>query len=70
MWIHDHTPARDPGMVTYILADSIEATLKKVTAKGGKIAIPATPLRPNGEACATILDPAGNLVGIYQVGRH
>jgi uncharacterized protein len=68
-WVLGRTPARAPGMVTYIMVDNIEATLKKVTANGGKLATPMTPLCPSGDAYATILDPGGNLLGIYQEPR-
>ncbi len=68
-WVLGRSPMREAGMLTYVMVDSIEATLKKVAAAGGKVATPATPLGPGGQAFATVLDPAGNLVGLYQDGR-
>jgi predicted enzyme related to lactoylglutathione lyase len=47
-------------------SDSIESTLGKVTAAGGAVATPLTPLPSAGEAFATVADPAGNIVGLYQ----
>lgn len=68
-WVLGRPASRQPGMLTHVMVDSIEATLKKVIAAGGKVATPPTPISPNGEAYATIFDPAGNLLGIYQEGR-
>lgn len=68
-WVLGRAPSREPGMLTYVMVDSIEATLRKVAAAGGKVQTPLTPLSPGGEAFATILDPAGNLIGLYQEGR-
>ncbi|HET7791427.1 MAG TPA: VOC family protein [Gemmatimonadales bacterium] len=65
-WVRGRPPMRDAGIVTYVMVDSIEATLKKVAAKGGEIAAPRTAIGPGGDAYALIRDPAGNLVGLYQ----
>jgi len=56
-------------MLMYVMVDSIDATLRKVAAAGGRIATPLTPLGPAGDAFATFLDPAGNLLGLYQERR-
>jgi uncharacterized protein len=69
-WVLGRPPSREPSMLTYVMVDSIEATLKKVTALGGEVATPSTPISHNGEAYVTIFDPAGNLLGIYQEGRR
>jgi uncharacterized protein len=69
-WFLGRSRSREPGMLTHVMVDSIEAALQKVTAAGGKLATPMTPISPNGEAYATIFDPAGNLLGIYQEGRR
>jgi uncharacterized protein len=67
-WEVGRPPAREPSMVTYIMVDSIEATLDKVVATGGQRATPLTPTGPGGGAYATFFDPAGNQVGLYQQG--
>jgi uncharacterized protein len=67
-WVLGRPPSREAGMLTHVMVDSIDATLDKVLAAGGKLAQPKTPISPNGEAYATIFDPAGNLLGIYQEG--
>jgi predicted enzyme related to lactoylglutathione lyase len=53
-------------ILTYVMVDRIETTLSKVSAAGGRVATPLTPLGGGGEAFATFLDPAGNLFGLYQ----
>ncbi len=68
-WVLGRPPLREPGMLTYIMVDSIDATLRKVATAGGKVATPLTPLGAAGEAFATVVDPAGNLLGLYQERR-
>ena len=65
-WVLGRPPLREPGMLTYIMVDSIESTLGKVTAAGGALVTPPTALRSAGEAFATVADPSGNVVGLYQ----
>jgi predicted enzyme related to lactoylglutathione lyase len=55
-------------MLTYIMVDSIDATLEKVSANGGQVVTPLTLLGGAG-AFATFCDPAGNLLGLYQEPR-
>jgi len=68
-WVLGRPPSREPGMLTYVMVDSIDATLQKVLAAGGQVATSLTPLSAAGEAFATFLDPAGNLLGLYQERR-
>jgi hypothetical protein len=65
-WVLGRTPSSEPGMLTYVMVDSIDATLEKVSANGGQIVTPLTSLSPSGDAFATFRDPAGNLLGVYQ----
>lgn len=67
-WIVGRTPNPDPGMITYIMVDDIDATLATIAASGGKAVTARTPL-PRGDAWATFLDPADNLLGLYQQPR-
>jgi predicted enzyme related to lactoylglutathione lyase len=50
------------------MVDDIQATLDKITSAGGSVATPRTS-QGHGEAYATFLDPAGNLMGLYQEPR-
>jgi len=65
-WVKGRPPSREAGILTYVMVDRIDATLKKVAAAGGRVATPVTPIGPSGDAFATFLDPAGNLLGLYQ----
>ena len=64
-WVLGRKPQRESTMLTYIMVDSIDATLKKIAKAGGRVATPNTPLGAAG-AYATFHDPAGNLLGLYQ----
>lgn len=68
-WVVGRPPSREPGILTYIMVDSIEATLKKVVAAGGRPETPFTNIGPSGDAFATFRDPAGNLLGLYREPR-
>ena len=65
-WVLGRPPSREAGILTYVKVDRVDATLAKVSAAGGRVATPLTPLGGAGEAFATFLDPAGNLLGLYQ----
>jgi predicted enzyme related to lactoylglutathione lyase len=69
-WVLGRPASREAGILVYIMVDSIEASLKKVTASGGQVETPFTPLGDGGEAFATFSDPAGNLLGLYQEHRR
>src|SRR3989442_10823397 len=62
-WVLGRKPSSGPGVLTYVMVDSIDATVKKVLAAGGKAATPRTPLGNAGEAFATFLDPPGTCSG-------
>lgn len=64
-WVLGRTPQRQAGLLTYIMVDNVEQTLRKVVAAGGRVVLPVTPQK-KGEAIATFEDPAGNLLGLYQ----
>jgi predicted enzyme related to lactoylglutathione lyase len=70
-WVLGRTPSPDGdrGLLAYIMADSIDSTLQKIVAAGGQVATPRTALSHPGEAFATFLDPAGNVLGLYQQPR-
>ena len=64
-WVLGRPASREAGVLTYVMVDSIDATLKKIAKAGGRVATPNTPLGAAG-AYATFHDPAGNLLGLYQ----
>jgi predicted enzyme related to lactoylglutathione lyase len=69
-WVPGRRPASEPGVLVYVMVDSIPATLQRASAAGGRVSTPITSLGASGDAYATILDPAGNLIGLYQERRR
>jgi uncharacterized protein len=57
-------PPHSPGLVLYIMVDSVAATLDAVVANGGEIVQPIGVDAP--EITARFGDPAGNVIGLYQ----
>lgn len=57
-------PPQSPGLVVYIMVDSVSATVDAVIANGGKIVQPIGADAP--EITARFADPAGNVIGLYQ----
>lgn len=63
-WRTDVPAAREGGVVPYIYVDDLDDTLSRATERGAQI---ATPPYPEGDLrIATIRDPGGNVVGIWQ----
>ena len=65
-WVLGRPPSREPGMVTYIMVDNIDATLAEISKAGGQGVTPRTSLGAGSQAYATFRDPAGNVLGLYQ----
>jgi predicted enzyme related to lactoylglutathione lyase len=65
-WVLGRPSSTTPGILTYIMVDSIEETLPSLLQAGGHVVTPLTPLGTPGEAYAFFADPAGNLLGLYQ----
>jgi predicted enzyme related to lactoylglutathione lyase len=51
--------------VLYVGVQSIDATIGEVTARGGKVVTPKTPI-PDMGAYARVTDPEGNVIGLFQ----
>jgi uncharacterized protein len=64
-WISDQPPSSEPGLLIYVLVESVERTLEMIREAGGELVTPLTP-QGEGEAFATFRDPAGNVLGIGQ----
>ena len=56
--------AAAPGLLFYIMVDSVEAACKGVEKHGGSIVQPIGTDRP--EITARFRDPGGNIIGLYQ----
>jgi len=63
-WVKGRPPATTPGLLVYIMVDSVEATVEKVKANGGEIVQPIGADAP--EITARFRDPGGNVIGLYQ----
>ncbi|HEY2393956.1 MAG TPA: VOC family protein [Candidatus Angelobacter sp.] len=63
-WVLGRPPARAPGLMVYIMVDSVAATLDLVVANGGEIVQPIGGDAP--EITARFRDLAGNVIGLYQ----
>jgi uncharacterized protein len=57
-------PASTPGLMVYIMMDSVAETVESVVAHGGEIVQPIGVDAP--EITARFRDPAGNVLGLYQ----
>jgi predicted enzyme related to lactoylglutathione lyase len=63
-WVVGRPPSREPGLLLYIMVDSVAATIDAVIAHGGELVQPIGVDAP--EITARFRDPAGNVIGLYQ----
>jgi predicted enzyme related to lactoylglutathione lyase len=63
-WVLGRKAAMEPGLLTYIMVDSVAATIDAIIAEGGRIVQPIGMDAP--EVTARFSDPAGNTIGLYQ----
>jgi uncharacterized protein len=63
-WVVGRTPATEPGVLIYIMVDSVAATLDVVLANGGTVVQGIGADAP--ETTARFRDPGGNVFGVYQ----
>ena len=63
-WVLGRPAAVQPGLLLYVMVDSVEATAAAVVANGGEIVQPIGADAP--EITARFRDPAGNVIGLYQ----
>jgi predicted enzyme related to lactoylglutathione lyase len=63
-WVVGRPPSSQPGVLFYIMVDSVQTTVDAVTANGGQIAQAIGADAP--EITARFRDPAGNVIGLYQ----
>jgi hypothetical protein len=63
-WILKRPPSAVPGLLFYIMVDSVTAAVDVVTANGGELVQPIGADAP--EITARFRDPGGNVIGLYQ----
>src|ERR1700730_5998527 len=59
-WVLKRSPASQPGLLIYVMVDSVAATLDVIVANGGDIVQPIGADAP--EITARFRDPAGNVI--------
>ncbi len=65
-WVTDRAIAREAGILPYIYVDGIDAAVRSIETHGGEL---VTAPYPEGNLwVATFRDPAGNLLGLWQMG--
>ena len=63
-WVTGRVISREPGLLPYIYVDRIDEVLGLVSVHGGEI---VKPKYAEGNLwVATVLDPAGNVIGLWQ----
>ena len=63
-WVLRRRPASAPGVLLYVMVDSVAATVDLIVANGGEIVQPIGADAP--EITARFRDPGGNVLGLYQ----
>ena len=63
-WKLGRPPAATPGLMMYIMVDSVAAILEAIVDQGCEIVQPVGADAP--EITARFRDPGGNIIGIYQ----
>jgi uncharacterized protein len=66
-FLRDLPVAGEAGVRPYIFVEDVEKTLEQAVAHGGQIV--EAPYPEGDLTVATFLDPAGNVVGVWQQGR-
>jgi predicted enzyme related to lactoylglutathione lyase len=63
-WVLGRPPASTPGLMMYIMVDSVAATVEAIVDAGCEIVQPIGADAP--EITARFRDPGGNVIGLYQ----
>jgi predicted enzyme related to lactoylglutathione lyase len=63
-WVIGRPPSTTPGLLIYIMVDSVAATIEAIVAQGCEIVQPIGADAP--EITARFRDPGGNVIGLYQ----
>jgi uncharacterized protein len=63
-WRTDRSASHEPGLLPYIYLDQLAEAISRVAANGGEIVKP--PYAEGNLLVATVRDPAGNMIGLWQ----
>jgi uncharacterized protein len=65
-WVTCRAVARESAVLPYIYVDGIDAAVERAVAQGAEV---VKPVYQEGDVwVATVRDPAGNIIGIWQFG--
>jgi uncharacterized protein len=67
-WLTDLPAAGEAGVLPYIYVANLDDTLRQATERGAELVTP--PYAEGNLRVATIRDPAGNVIGIWQDGGN
>jgi uncharacterized protein len=65
-WVKGRPPQSNPGLMVYIMVDTVAGTVEAVLANGGEIVQAIGADAP--EITARFRDPGGNVIGLFQQG--
>jgi predicted enzyme related to lactoylglutathione lyase len=65
-WVTGRAISREPGLLPYIYVDRIDDAIGRVIAHGGEVI--KAPYPEGNLWVATVRDPAGNVIGLWQEG--
>jgi predicted enzyme related to lactoylglutathione lyase len=63
-WVTGRPPSTTPGLLIFIMVDSVAAMIDAVITHGGELVQPIGADAP--EITARFRDPGGNVIGLYQ----
>jgi predicted enzyme related to lactoylglutathione lyase len=63
-WVVGRPASAAPGLLVYIMVDSVASTIEAIVGHGGKLVQPIGGDAP--QITARFADPAGNVLGLYQ----
>jgi len=63
-WVLGRKAWSEPGLLFYVMVDSVASTLEAAVQRGAQVAQPIGMDAP--EITARLRDPAGNVIGLYQ----
>ena len=63
-WVTNRSASPEPGLLMYIMVDSVADTIDAIVTQGGEIVQPIGGDEP--EITARFRDPGGNIIGLYQ----
>jgi len=65
-FVTGYAVSREPGVLPYVYVDRVDDTIARVETNGGEVV--RAPYPEGSLWVATVRDPAGNVIGIWQAG--